>query len=122
MKRVNEATLTAYLDDELTQEERQRVECQLAESADLQATLTQLRQEKDQVDYCLDILAPPLPQMLTSPVQKQSFSENGLAPSDLVVWESPRLGSTVISTIRKALGSWRFYLQTAAAIGLLSSG
>ena len=120
MKRVNEAILTAYLDGELSQEERRWVENQLAESVNLQATLIRLRQEKSQVAQGLDILAPPLPQTITA--AKQFFSKNEPLPPELMVWESPGVWPATASAIGKALGNWQFYLQTAVAIGLIVIG
>ena len=120
MKRINEATLTAYLDGELTQAEQEWVESRLAESANLQVTLAQLRREKSQVEQGLDILAPSLRQTATVP--KHSFSKNGPTPSDLMVWESPGFWAVTANTVGKALGNWRFYLQTTAAIGLIIIG
>ena len=75
MMPVNEAILTAYLDGELPQEEQQWVERRLAESDDLQATLTQLRREISRVDEGLALLAPSTPH--TEAVSIPSFSKNG---------------------------------------------
>lgn len=56
--RVNKAKLRAYLDNELSEQERKVVEKYLANTLEARITLTRLCQEIEQVNQALDILAP----------------------------------------------------------------
>jgi anti-sigma factor RsiW len=73
MMRIDEATLTAYLDNELSESERHQLEAQLARSPQAQARLAQLGQEAIQVNEALNLLA--------SPTQTQASLVSSEAPS-----------------------------------------
>ena len=58
---LSQTQLTAYLDDELTENERLQIEHQLAQSSESQARLDQLRREIAQMAHALDCLGPEQP-------------------------------------------------------------
>jgi len=117
---LDEARLTAYLDGELAQAEREWIEEQLAASPKLQARLARLRREIGQVDRALDLLAPlavdHAPARLTL---KQTPSSNS---PGLLVWESSPLLNEVKATLRDLRPEWRFLIPVsliAAAVALI---
>jgi hypothetical protein len=106
--RLDEAKLIAYLDSELSEQERRWVEKQLADSPQLQDRLDQLRRETEQVNQALDLLSPTYTSVSTSLALKRikSFlsSADQAAPSPesvhsedsySIVWESPSLWSQI---------------------------
>ena len=117
---LDEARLTAYLDGELAQAEREWIEEQLAASPKLQARLARLRREIGQVDRALDLLAPlatnHTPARLTL---KQTPPSNS---PGLLVWESSPLLNEVKATVRGLRPERRFLIPAsliAAAIVLV---
>ncbi len=117
---VNEAKLTAYLDGELAQAEREWIEQQLAASPKLQARLARLRREIGQVDRALDLLAPlavnHAPARLTLKQTPPSYSPG------LLVWESSPLLNEVKATLRGFRPERRFLIPAsliAAAVALI---
>ena len=56
--RLNEGTLRAYLDGELSLEERREAQQMLAASAEARAALARLKQDREDFTHLLDDLAP----------------------------------------------------------------
>ncbi len=110
---VDEAKLAAYLDGELSEEERERVEEHLAGSPWLRDKLERLRQEADQVNQALDSLSPVSAVFSASQALKRFQSQLSLAPGpnsladevysrdhSQLVWESPSLWAEIRSGLK----------------------
>jgi hypothetical protein len=124
--RLDETKLRAYLDGELTVEERATVEKALADSPQAQATLAQLRQQANQVQQTLESLAAGpevhspaglalkhLKAHLAIPEAATPISLNGPAPkSSAVVWESPSLLAEIKATFTNFLCTRRQFMGT----------
>jgi hypothetical protein len=108
---LDEARLTAYLDGELAQAEREWVEEQLASSPKLQARLARLRWEIEQVDQALDLLAPwPADHAPACLTLKQTPPSNS---PGLLVWESSPLLTEVKAALRSFGRERRFSMPTS---------
>ncbi len=119
---VDEAKLTAYLDGELAQAEREWIVMQLAASPKLRARLARLRREIGQVDRALDLLAPwPVAQAPARLTLKQTLSSSSSSPG-LLVWESSPLLNDVKATLRGFRPGRRFLIPAsliAVAVALV---
>lgn len=106
--RIDETTLTAYLDNELSAAARVEVEAALAESPELRATLARLHRETARLGQALDALRPARPRLspyaalarLRSTLRPNSretapAETDSLAEDSLTVWESPSLWTSI---------------------------
>ncbi|HRV96745.1 MAG TPA: cellulase family glycosylhydrolase, partial [Anaerolineae bacterium] len=109
---LSQTQLTAYLDDELTENERLQIEHQLAQSSESQARLDQLRREIAQMAHALDCLGPEQPPsawLAWKRLRSHLPTASQPAPSDTpdspastsAVWESPSLLTTVRERIKQ---------------------
>lgn len=113
--RIDETKLTAYLDGELPEGERQWVEKRLADSPQLRRRLDQLRRETEQVNQALDSLAPEevvvsaslalkrFRSHLSLPDQHASSPSRTSHDPSLVVWESPSLWAEIKVGLKNTL-------------------
>jgi anti-sigma factor RsiW len=123
--RIDEAKLRAYLDGELTTQERVAVEKSLVDSPQAQAALAQLRQQTKQLHQGLDSLAPTaetrspaglalkrFKAQLKPTSQAVSSTESGSPPKPDLVWESPSLLAELKTTFKEfRLNNWRQSMQ-----------
>ena len=115
--RLDEAKLTAYLDGELSQAERQWFEAQVTASPRLQSNLTRLRREIGQVDQALSLVLVPMAKPVIEPATiHSSLPQNSPTGSNkplLMEWESPSLLSELKIAIADFRIHWRLIRLTA---------